>query len=155
MMKILFLLGMMVCSTSVGWLIRKIMVARKNYFDDLVKFCQQFSQNIESKKDKVSTFVLSYQNNYHDHFAKDINEFFIKHNGIHFEHLKEEEKLQIEQFFSRLGMLTMKEELDNIKAYQNIFTQMQQVSHRNVEQYGNLSLKLSSLFGAIICILLY
>lgn len=154
-MKILFLLGMMFCSTSVGWLIRKTMVARKNYFDDLVKFCQQLSQNIESKKDKVCTFVANHENNYHEHFASDINQFFIKHNGIHFEHLKEEERLQIEQFFLSIGMLTMKEELDNIKAYQIIFTQMQQACSRYVEQYGNLSLKLSSLFGAIICILLY
>lgn len=155
MMKILFLLGMMFCSTSVGWLIRLGMIKRKTYFEDLVKFCEQLRQNIESKKDKISTFVTSTSSNYHKEFAEDINEFFVLHKSIRFEHLKEEEKLQIEQFFNRLGTLTMSEELSNIKTYEFIFDKMLEESTKTVSRYGNLSLKLSSLFGAIICILLY
>ncbi len=154
MIKYLILFGILCSSTSIGWYIRKIMVERQAYFEDLVKFCEALKQNIGSKKDKISIFVMKYQDSYHQAFRQDIQSFFLEHHSLQFEYLQEKEKKEIMDFFTRLGSLPMHEEIANITSFELVFQQMALSAKTMYEKYGNLVVKLSSLAGAIICIIL-
>lgn len=155
MIKILFVGSVMTCCTMIGWNVRKSFFTKMQYFQDLVKFCEQLQQNMQSKKEKVNIFVQKYLSFYHGQFQKDIEMYFLKRENPSLDIVNQQEREEILQFFNCLGHLTIDEEVSNVISYQKTFEHYLSLYTSKYEKYGNLILKLSSLVGAIICIVLY
>ena len=154
MIKIVILLGMMVTSTSIGWLIRSAYAKRVQYLKDMLSFAQQLKNNVKSKKEKVVVFYKQMEDSLRKDCWCTLETFFEKRQVVTPEYLDKGDVVEITQFLTSIGNLTYQEEVDNLVLRIGLFEECLHNAMQKLEKYGNLSLKLSSLIGMLICIII-
>ncbi len=153
MIKVGILLGMMIASTSIGWMIRNLFVKRVQYLKDMVSFAQQLKNNIKSKKEKVVVFYQQMEQRVHKDCWDTLDVFFQNREIRMPDYLEKNETQEVKQFLLDAGHFTYWEEIENLDVRIGLLEGCLHNAMQKLEKYGNLSLKLSSLIGMLICII--
>lgn len=143
-MKILLLIVVFVVCVFLGFEIKNYFLSRLRFYEAMLIFCEHAKNQISfygTTKDKIfSTFS--------DRVLKNVLQ------GEFDACLSESENKIVQEFLSSIGKFDVGKEVENISFYKNMFAEQREKCTLDYKKIGALSVKLSILFGILLCILL-
>lgn len=163
-MKVLLLFVIFICCVLIGCSIKNFYKKRKNFFYDFKNFCDDLTNDISYKNEKLEIIVKNKISIYSDDFVLLLN-IFLKdiideHNIKKFKEnifkqlnfLSKEELNFVTNFFINLGGFSKEEELFQINEIKKEIEKYKNEAFDNNKKFSNLYFKLFFILGLIIVI---
>jgi len=151
--------GIFLCFAGIGYFIHRKYRQRKQYFDSLVRFCDNLTTEIGFSKSTIAQIIKNYADNYSLQFVQDLLNY--KNLLDAREDLTREkldicvkEKRVIEDFFLELGRHSVGEELAKIQKSRERFEIFRTDATEKLKRDASIYFKICILLGIGVVILL-
>ena len=153
--KIVLCCILIALSTAVGVKISEKYKIRRDIYSSLVDYCTSISANIKYKKDTVDKLIENLPLTLKRHFNVGLSSSFSDKNcKIKCKYLKENELLEVSNFFTSLGSIDTEGQLKLLNYYKEIFKERQVLAESVFQKYSKISVKLGALTGVLIFIII-
>lgn len=159
LIKLFLLITIFVCCVLIGVLFSKFFKRKRDFYLDLVSFCDSAKLNISYSRLKLSEIIDNNFQNYSNDFKNFLNEY--QRNII-----CDKEKLkdlinfldksssdEIVDFFCSIGKMTKDEEIENFEINNKRFIQKKDMAIENYNKYSSLFIKLFVVCGLMLVII--
>ncbi len=160
-MKIILCCVLMVACTYLGFVVANNLKQKRKFWEDMVRFCEFLASNIGFGQRKIDEIVSEYKDICSCDCQRLLTTYIDGKSGVDllydmqenfFE--REEEKL-LQEFFSVLGELDVYNELVKIENYKARFSKKFDYYLEKNNKYAPLTVKLSIIFGIVVCIVFF
>ena len=162
-MKLILCFGIFSAFVFIGRWIYHAFRARKQYFESLVRFCDNLVTEIGFSKKTVAQIIQTYIDGYSLQFAQDLlsyagllrrHEDLTHENLVLWTGLKTAERHIVTNFFLELGKHSVTEELEKIKKARGRFEAFRAESAEKLKRDASIYLKICILLGIGVVILI-
>ncbi len=159
-MKIVLSILLIISCLYIGISISGSIKKKKEFWEDIVKLCEYLAQNINFGQKKLNEILLSYKTicgvrcqSLIDTFidTKGKGNFLESFENYFFE---ESEKKLLVEFFDQIGEFDVYNELAKTENYKMRFMKILDKYSEKNKKFSPLIVKLSLIFGIVICIVL-
>lgn len=151
MIKLILLIFVVLICSLIGYIINLYFKEKVLLYDDFVKMCNNFKNEIYFLQTDVSTLLKKYNCG---KSTKGILDSFLKNGKCSSVVLKKEECDMFSDFLLSMGHCDVDGEIKNLSYWESAFKTKQEKAKNFYEKYGLVILKLSIIFGAIIAIMI-
>ena len=155
-MKLILCCILVAVCIYLGIVVASNLKTKKTFWEDLVKFCEFLSANIGFGQKKINEVIMDYEA-LCSPVCKKVLMDYVAHNNpllqVCLENfLNREEEQILKEFFNALGELDVTNELIKIENYRARFLKKYEQYLDKNNKYAPLTIKLSIIFGIVICI---
>ena len=152
-MKIFLLLVIAILIVYIGVQIRAYYRRREKILNDIIQFCNIFENDLRFNRNSVSQIVKDNISKFDKEFAK-VLEAYISHGKItECKFLNKKEQDLLEKFLNSLGKSDEEGEIRNLNNYRTELMRVKEEGLADCKKYGDLSIKMSVIIGALVLVI--
>lgn len=151
MIKLFLLILVVLTCSLIGYIINLYFKEKVLLYDDFVRMCNDFKNEIYFLQTDVSTLLNKYNCG---KSTRSMLENYLKNGKCSSVFLKKEECENFGDFLSSMGHCDVDGEINNLTYWENVFKTKQENAKLFYDKYGLAILKLSIIFGAILSIMM-
>jgi len=152
MIRIILMIGIVVCCVLIGNMIKNCLFVRCQIFKDFKGLCKSISNEITFLK--TDKFTMLNNREFLDKRSAEIIHNYLLLGKVDCAYLKNAENKALNDFLNSIGKMDVDGEINNLNYYENLIDEYCVATEENYLKYGVFSIKISIIIGALIVIFL-